>query len=236
MKNFYETSISRSIGKIMLNRSYGWNERCTEVSIKCLMEGFAVYLGRNKSKDTPVAITLVDANNQFHFGMWVEYNKQDEEGSEDSWHLGMTFSEKDIDMDNWTVAKYPESQVAVGIVDDVCYTRFGGQYKFAPKTHDGKAAQGSPQELFCICLDTIADYMRANVSLDPDLEMPHYFYAKAQVESDGSTYIEMTPAMALKQHIKDDLRDDEKRDAEPLTVPTLEHTFGISPTAATDAA
>ena len=47
MKNFYETDICKTIGEIMVGRNYGWNDKGTEVTIKTLMEGFSVYLGRN---------------------------------------------------------------------------------------------------------------------------------------------------------------------------------------------
>lgn len=203
MKNFYETDICKTIGEIMVGRNYGWNDKGTEVTIKTLMEGFSVYLGRNKSKDNPVAVELVDVDGKFHFGMWVEHVK-DDDNEEGSWKLNMTFEESTMDRNNWTITNYPDDPVLVGIVQDVGYTNFGAHYKFAPKDANGKICEGSPQELFCTCVDCIVDYLRANVAIDPELEMSYYFSAVAKLEADGSVYIEAKPSNNLQQHIKDD--------------------------------
>ena len=210
MKEFHDTTICKNVGEIMIGRSYAWNDKCTEVSIKCIMEGMTIYLGRNKSKDNTVATVLLDQENKFHFGMWIEYIKED---NNNSWQLGVTFDEKDIDYENWSVAKYPDNQVLVGIVDDVCYSTYGAHYKFVPKDNNGQICQGSAQELFCICLDVVADYMRANVAVDPVMRMDPYFEATAKLQSDGSVYIEIEPLMMLKQHIKDDKKSTITEDA-----------------------
>lgn len=211
MKNFFESTICMQIGKEMSSRNYGWNDRCTEVTIKTMIEGFAVYLGRNKSKDRPLAVELKDANDKFHFGMVAQYIKQDEEGADDgSWALTMTFDEKDIDRENWTVVSYPEDQVLDSIVYDVGYSRYGAYYKFSPKDNNNEVCEGSPQELFCACIDGIANYMRANASVDPQLELENYFTCTAKLEGDGSIYIGVEPSALMKQHIKDDAAIDAK--------------------------
>ena len=205
MKNFLESTIPMQVGKIMAGRNYGWSDVCTEVSIKTLIEGFAVYLGRNKSKDTPLAIELLDTNGKFHFGMFVQYHKQDEEGADEgSWSLSMTFDEKDIDKENWTVINYPEDPVLGGIIYDVGYTRYGAYYKFTPKETAGQISEGSPQELFCTVIDVTVDYMRANVAIDPELELTNYFNITAKLEADGSVYLGIEPSALIKQHVKDD--------------------------------
>ena len=203
MKNYLESSISMHVGQTMANLNYGWNDLCTETTIKTLVEGCAVYLGRNKSKDRPVAVELRDKNDKFHFGMYVQYIKQDE-GDEGSWTLSMTFDEKDIDRENWTIVRYPEDQVLAGIIYDVGYTRYGAYYKYSPKETNNTICDGSPQELFCICVDGIVDYMRANVAIDPEMEMTNYFTCSAKLEADGSVYIGVEPSALMKQHIKDD--------------------------------
>lgn len=211
MKNFMESTICLQVGKIMSNRNYSWNDRCTEVTVKTLVEGFAVYLGRNKSKDRPVVAELRDFEDKFHFAMWVQYIKQEEEGADEgSWALSMTFDEKDIDYDNWTVVKYPEDQVLAGAVYDVGYSRYGAYYKFQPKDNNNEVCEGSPQELFCACVDGIVEYMRGNVSIDPILQMENYFTATAKLEGDGSVYIGMEPSALMKQHIKGDAEIDQK--------------------------
>jgi hypothetical protein len=214
MKNYLESSINMNVGKIMANLSYGWNDLCTETTIKTLIEGSAVYLGRNKSKDRPVCVELRDMNDKFHFGMYVQYIKQDEDGADEgSWALSMTFDEKDIDHDNWTIVKYPDDQVLAGIIYDVGYTRYGAYYKYSPKETNNTVCDGSPQELFCICVDGIVEYMRANVAIDPELEMTNYFTASAKLEGDGSVYIGVEPSALMKQHIKDDAAIDQAKSA-----------------------
>ena len=211
MKNFMESTICLQVGKLMANKAYAWNDRCTEVSIKTLIEGMAVYLGRNKSKDKVVVAELRDAQDKFHFAMKVQYLKQDEDGADEgSWALTMTFDEKDIDYENSAVAKYPEDQVLAGIIYDIGYSRYGAFFKFQDKDNNNEVCEGSPQELLCTCIDGVADYMRANVSVDPVLEMENYFTATAKLEGDGSIYIGMEPSALMKQHIKDDSSIDKK--------------------------
>ena len=208
MKNFLESTVPMQVSKIMLDRNYGWGEHSTLVTIKTLIEGFAVYLGRNKSKDTPVAATLVGLNDKFYF------QKQDEEGADEgSWTLSMTFDEKDIDYDNWTVAKYPHDPVLSGIIYDVGFTRYGANFVFSPKDNVGTICEGSPQELFCTIVDVIVDYMRANVSIDPQLELTNYFTITATLETDGSVYLGVEPSALMKQHVKDDSDIDSNQNA-----------------------
>ena len=203
MKNFVSTTISTEVGKIFGSRKYGWNDHATELTIETLIEGFAVYLGRNKSKDIPLAIKLVDTNDKFHFGMYVQYLKQDDD-EEGSWSLSMTFNENDIDSDNWKVVKYGDDPILNSIVNDTGYNTYGVHFKYAPKDASGNIREGSPQEIFCTIIDVIVDYMRANVTTDPELELVNYFTAVAKLEGDGSVYIGIEPAALIKQHIKDD--------------------------------
>ena len=99
---------------------------------------------------------------------------------------------------------YPDDQVAFGMVSDIAFSRYGMVFKFLPKDADGKICEGSPQELLCTCIDTVYDYMRANVAQDPTLEYTDYFTATAKVDGDGSVYVGITPRALLKQHVKDD--------------------------------
>ena len=209
MKNFFETTICMQVGKIMVGRNYGWNDRCTELSLETLVEGFAVYLGRNKSKDTPLATVLVDMNDRFHFGMVVEYHKQSDDSEGGSWSLSITFNEKDIDYDNWTIVKYPEDPVLSGIIYDVGFTKYGIHFKFAPRDNVGTISEGSPQELFCTIVDVLIDYMRANVAIDPEMELTKFFTVTAKLEGDGSVYLGVEPSALLKQHVKDDSISDD---------------------------
>ena len=195
MKNFTESTICQEIGKIMLNRSYGWNDHCSEVTIKTVFEGFSVQTRKGIG----------------HFAAYVQYQKQDEEGADEgSWTLNMTFDEKDIDKENWTIVSYPEDPVLAGIVSDIGYSRYGAYYQFAPKNNVNEVCDGSPQELMCTCIDVIASYMRANVANDPELEITGYATLTAKLEADNSVYIGVEPSALMKQHVKDDAAIDKK--------------------------
>lgn len=207
MRNFLEATINSQVQKAMLGRSFNWSERCTEICIQSMIEGFAVYLGRNKNKDNTVAAILVDMNDRFHFGMYVQYQKQDESGGDEgSWSLSMTFDERDIDKENWTIVKFPDDQVLENTVYDLSYTRYGGVFKFKPKDNVGRISEGSPQELFCTVIDALVAYMRANVAIDPQLDIPNYCVLTGKLEGDGSVYIGAEPSALIKQHVKDDFK------------------------------
>jgi hypothetical protein len=82
MKNYLESSIPMQIMKTFTSRDYGWNDFVSEACIKTLFEGAAIFLGKNKSKDTPVALVFKDANDKFHFAAYVQFHKQEEEGAD----------------------------------------------------------------------------------------------------------------------------------------------------------
>jgi len=52
-------------------------------------------------------------------------------------------------------------------------------------------------------IDAIADYMRGNVAVDPELEFTNYLSFKAEL-SGNDVYIGITPSPLLKQFVKDD--------------------------------
>ena len=211
MKNYLETTINMQVNKIMSSRNYGWNDHCTEMILNTLFEATAVYLGRNKSKDTPVAIEIRDANDKFHFGAFVQYMKTDEAGADEgSWALSYTFSENDINHTDWTVVKYPQDQVAAAVIEDIAYSRYGIMFKFLEKDSSGKVAEGSPQELINICIDAVHDYMRANVMNDPVLEFGNYATLTARQDGENSVYIGVEPSALMKQYVKDDAAIDKK--------------------------
>ena len=55
----------------------------------------------------------------------------------------------------------------------------------------------------CVVADSIKEYMRANVNVDPKVELPDFFTAEAQLDGD-KIYVAITPSEVLKQHVKDD--------------------------------
>lgn len=206
MINYSESSIPMQIDKILSDRNYGWSDYCSEATIKTIFEGIAVFLGKVKSKDNPVALVFKDIYDKFVFAGYVQFHKQEEdENDQGSWTLNYTFAESDIDFKSWTIYYYPDSQVADQVLTDVGYSQFGLVFKFRSKDDNDQICEGSPQEIFAAILTTIYDYMRANVTIDPVLNFPNYFVATAELNGDNEgIYVGFEPSALLKQHIKDD--------------------------------
>jgi hypothetical protein len=203
MKNFLESGINLQVSKTFTNRNYGWNDFATESCIKTLFEGAAIFLGKNKSKDTPTALVFKDIDGRFHFGAYVQFHKQEEEGTDEgSWTLSYTYNEDDIDP-KWAIYDFTESQVAYKAIIDIAHDKFGINFKYAPKDDNNKICEGSAQELLITIMDVIFDYMRANVSIDPVLEFPGYFTMTSEI-SGNSVYVGIEPSEQMKQHVKDD--------------------------------
>ena len=56
---------------------------------------------------------------------------------------------------------------------------------------------------FAVAADCIKEYLRANIDVDPELELKDFF--TATVQADGKeNYYAITPSATLKQYIKDD--------------------------------
>ena len=208
MKNLIESSIYENVLKEMTQiRGYRWDDNSTASIIFSTLEAMAQFLGQKKSKDHPVAVCIYDKNGGFHFGASVEFDKEDE--SEDgSWSLNYTFKESDIDAANTTVYKIPESQEACAVLVDVAFKGYSMRYTFVENPDKSVMNDGSPTELITCIFDIIRDYMKANVTIDPQLDITNYCVMTARADgTDVSIGIE--PDAKLKQHVKDDKQNEE---------------------------
>ena len=207
MKNLVESSIYENVVKEMIEiRGYRWDDKTTATVIFSTFEAMAKFLGKKKSKDNPVALFICDKNGYFHFGASVEYDKEAENDEDGSWSLNYSFNENDFDLNNTTVYKVPESQEADAMLAEVAFKGYSMRYVFA--TNDDKTTQndGSPTELITTVFDIIRDYMKANVTIDPQLDITNYCVMTARADgNDVSIGIEVDPK--LKQHVKDDKED-----------------------------
>lgn len=209
MKNYLECTIPQHVLKVMQSRSYIWDDFSTEALIKTAFETGAIFLSRHKSKDTTTALIFRDMEDKFHFASYVQFHKQEEEGSDEgSWTLNYTFDENDIDTKNWTVFTFPSDQEAKHLLEDIAFTQYGIIFKYMEKDSMGKICKGSSAELVNVVLDGIFDYMRANVTLDPVLVMDNFFTMTAEAVNDGSVYVGIEPSALLKQYVKDDVQTD----------------------------
>ena len=203
MKNYIGSTIPMTIQQRMESNTFAWNTELSEDSFKCFFEALAVYLGRKKSKDKVVGLKLNDMNGKFHFGAFVTFLNQEEAGGDDgAWGLNFTFDETDFDDKNWEIHTFDEPE-ARATFEDISYNKAGVVFKFKPGEANDQVANGSAQSILCLMIDVIADYMRANVTIDPELEFTNYMTFKAEL-SGNDVYIGITPSPLLKQFIKDD--------------------------------
>lgn len=204
MKNLLETSIMSVVKDELYKNSFGWNDFCTDSCIKTIFESMAIFLGRNKSKDQTVAVIIKDYNDKFVFAAYVQFHKQQEEGADEgSWTLNFTYDENDIDTKNWKIYYIPDDQEALAIAYDVAFSKYGIRFIITPKDNNDRYCAGSAQFIFLACLRAIHDYMRANVTKDPILQITDFATLTSEINGD-SVYIGIEPSALLKQHVKDD--------------------------------
>lgn len=204
MKNLLETSIMSAVKDEFYKDQFSWNDYCTEVCVKTVMESMAIFLGKNKSKDQPVALIIKDFNDQFVFAAYVQFHKQQEEGADEgSWTLNYTYDEDDIDTKNWKLYYIPDDQEAIAILYDVAFSKYCMRFISQPKDDNEKYCKGSAQHIVLVILRAIYDYMRANVTKDPVLQVTDFFTMTAEINGD-SVYVGIEPSALLKQHVKDD--------------------------------
>ena len=209
MKNYLECTIPQHVLKVMQSRDYLWDDFSTEALIKTALDTGAIFLSRHKSKDAPSALVFRDMEDKFHFAAYVQFHKQEEEGSDEgSWTLNYTFDENGIDTKNWNIFTFPTDQEAKHLLEDIAFSQYGIIFKYMEKDSMGKICKGSSTELVTVVLDALYDYMRANVTLDPVLQMDNYFTMTAEAVNDGSVYVGIEPSAILKQYVKDDVKTD----------------------------
>ena len=203
MKNLIESSIYENVLKEMATiRGYRWDDNATASIIFSTLEAMAKFLGQKKSKDNPVALIITDKNGGFHFGATVEFDKEGD-SEEGSWSLNYTFKESDIDTTNTTIYKIPESQEANTTLVDVAFKGYSMRYSFAENSDPTVQNDGSPTELITCIFDIIRDYMKANVTIDPQLDITNYCVLTARADG-NDVAIGIEPDAKLKQHVKDD--------------------------------
>lgn len=201
MKKFNETSIANEILKILTEKfHYGWEAEFSEDTCKALFEGTAIFLGEFKNKNHPVIATLEDKTGNFHFAGIVTFIPNEEDETKGSYNLSYTFDVddvKDIKKSNPDTKEYNFNDPTLRhIISDISLKKFA----IAFNTYEG---QEYINPVMCACADAIKEYMRANVNIDPKLELDDYFSANAEVDGE-KVYISVTPSAVMKQHVKDD--------------------------------
>lgn len=205
MKEIMETSIFNEVYKIMCSRNYAWNEQMTLSIIRSTMKGMASFLGKKKSKDQPVSVGIYDKNDKMHFAAIVEYVKSESGVDEGSWNISYTFNEDDIDKNLTKIYKIPEDQEARSEISTVAFETEGLFFSFAENNDKNVENDGSPSELITVVFDVVRDYMRANITVDPELNVSNTakFTAVADTNS-KDVLIVVDPDEIIRQLIKDD--------------------------------
>ena len=195
MKKYNETSIANEILNMITEKhGYAWQLDFSELAVKMLFEGTAKFLGEVKSKEHPVAAVLTDVSGNFKFAGIVTFIPNEEDETKGSWNLAFTFNEEDVTNDMQKFG-YNDPVLHSIVADtglsryDLCFNSYDGQEFIIPT--------------MCVVADAIKDYMRANVNVDPKMELTDFFTAEAQLDGD-KIYVAITPSEVLKQHVKDD--------------------------------
>ena len=204
MKNYISSTINQEIQKRMLDKQIAWNDQLSENCIYGLFEAFGVFLGKHKSKDNPVAVVLNDFNGGYHFGAFVQFIPQNEESTDEgSWALSYSFDENGIDSKNWKVFTFNDDPEVSSTFEDVVYSRYGVGFLQKEKDRNDEICDASPQALLCTIIDTVKDYMEANITIDPDLSIDGFAHLKAEAAGDN-VIIGIEPSATLKQLVKED--------------------------------
>lgn len=205
MKNLKETSLYVMVSNEFINsRHYGWNDQCTDIIIESTFSAFASFLGMVKNKDTTTAVVIKDIYGEFCFGAFVQFHKSEEEGTDEgSWTLNYTFDKNDIE-DSWKVYDFAEDMEVANNFYTVAYTKYGMGFATQPKDDNNAKPEGSAQDLVTIIFNMIKEYMRANITIDPQLDITDIATLTAAVADDNSVVIGIEPSALMKQYVKDD--------------------------------
>ena len=203
MKNYIGSTIPVEIMKRMNEKQFGWNDELSQDCFKALFMSMASYLADKKSKDKIVAVKLIDWNDKFHFGAFVQFLEQTEVGADDgSWMISFTFDETEIDEKNWEVHTFSDPDVET-MFEDTIYSNSGVAFKFRSRDDKNQICEAAAQAVLCMLIDCVRDYMVANVVIDPDLEFTDLMLFRSEASGEA-VYISCTPGMLVKQLIKND--------------------------------
>ena len=211
MKNLKETSLYVMVSNELINtRRYGWNDQCTDIIIESTFSAFASFLGMVKNKDVTTAVVIKDIYGEFSFGAFVQFHKSEEEGTDEgSWTLSYTFDKNDIE-DNWKVYGFGEDMEVANAFHTVAYTKYQMGFSSQPKDDNNAKPEGSAQDLITIIFNIIKEYMRSNITIDPQLEITDIAVLTAAIADDNSVVIGIEPSALLKQYVKEDSNISEK--------------------------
>jgi len=205
MKDIMSTTLlNETLKRITEGYKFGWSDDLTVDALRFYFQASAKFLAVHKSKDKPVALELRDYNGGFHFAMVAQFMAQSEEGADEgSWALSCTFDESDIDKNTYEVFNFAENQEAQSVFDQVSYQVGGLVWRFKQGETKDQITEGTSIQVLCIVFDCLADYMRLNATIDPEMAIGELVAFRSELAGD-KVYIGVTPGALLKQIIKQD--------------------------------
>ena len=115
-----------------------------------------------------------------------------------------------LQIDNWKVYDFGEDMEVANEFYTVAYTKYHMGFSSQPKDDNNAKPEGSAQDLITIIVNIIKEYMRSNITIDPQLEITDIAVLTAAIADDNSVVIGIEPSALLKQYVKEDSNISEK--------------------------
>lgn len=187
---FGESSVAGLIYDNLKQDGITWSSAYGELILKGFMEGVMSYLSQVK-KDAPKSFVVRNKDDQGGLFLFVIEKQSAEEGE------GYTVSCKfDPTEDEFKDAVDVTDAVSRAIIEKI----IRGKYSFSINIENGVDYFN---KILAIIFQTIKEYLRNNLGIDPILEIPGFVKFEGSVENDTLKVNVVLDAM-LKQIIKDD--------------------------------
>ena len=201
MKQLAETNIS----SICIRSSYdqyalSWGHEFTLPVFKTLFEGMAKFLGAVKHKGETIGckVSLIEEKTQtekFVIGSFVESVESEDE--ENAFALTVTSKESDLnDIERKNLFSMSDISFRQTLLD----LGFKKYHFSIDRIND----RSYLPEIYDVAINALTEYLKANIDLDPEVELKDYFVARIERGENDTFVISFTPGPILKQHIKDD--------------------------------
>lgn len=201
MKQLEETNISSICVRIAREKySIDWGHQFTIPVFKTIIEGMALYLNSIKKKGQTmgckITVTQKDTHTEvFVIGAYVESTTS--EDGENSFTLTYTVNEDDMNF-------IPRENI-FGLNDvtfkyrllDLGFEKYGYSLNVVNE-------RSFTNEVYATAISACVEYLKANVDIDPELELKDFFIARIDRGENDTYNISITPSALVKQHIKDD--------------------------------
>lgn len=186
---FAESAVSNAVQSNLIQQKISWSVSFTEIFIKAAVEGITTYLGQVKNEG-PKTVVVKNSDNTVVFSASIEKHESDD-GEGFSVNMLVNPTEDDLVGDKVTF----DDLVLSAIFDKVA-----SKYRFNIAPING---QEYTSKLISVIIKSIKEYFRANIDVDPVLEIPNFVTFEGYVEDD-KVKVKVVLDAAIKQIVKDD--------------------------------